>query len=129
PFSYHELEDSLELETELTPMHNVKMLPSKVNMRIGVEQLTQKTVEVPVTPVNVPEGLTLRTFPRRVKVTFQTVISEYEPTTSNDFTVEADYSSVVPGTESIKPVITRYPSSARHMSLSPRVVEFIIEQQ
>jgi len=54
--TYHELTDSLSFQSELQKYMNVKAVPNRVKVKIFVEQLTEKTLEVPVNAINVPEG-------------------------------------------------------------------------
>lgn len=125
--SYHELTDSIHFKTELRSMLNVKPVPEQVEVHVNVEQLTEKSLEVPIETINVPEGKVLRTFPTKVKVTFQTVLSYYKHVNPNNFIIQVNYNDVAnSNTSQIKPNVMA-PSIIKHMRISPEVVEYLIE--
>ena len=126
--SYHDLTDSLSFQADLRSLTNVKAIPSKVDVKVLVEQLTEKTLEVPVDGVNVPEGKNLRFFPAKVKVTFQTVLSYYKYVTANNFIIQVDYADILhhSGT-SIKPTVLA-PSIIKHLRMSPQEVDYLVEE-
>lgn len=125
--SYHELTDSIKFTSELLSLQNVKAVPERVEAHITVEQLTEKTLEVPVETINVPEGKLLRTFPAKLKATFQTVLSYYKHVTPNNFIIQVDYNDIVnnPSTQ-VKPKIMA-PSIIKHLRTNPEMVEYLLE--
>lgn len=130
PISYHELDESITFDTEMWRPRNVKFVPEKVTVTINVARLTEKTIEVPITPVNVPKGKIVRTFPSKVKVTFQTVMQEFEKIQPEEFTVIVDYDSLnADDMERCEPVATRYPSNIKHMGIWPREIEYLVEDE
>jgi YbbR domain-containing protein len=52
--TYHDITDSISFQSELQNYVNVKAVPNKVKVKVFVEQLTEKTLEVPVNAINVP---------------------------------------------------------------------------
>lgn len=130
PVSYQELTDTLKVETELAHMSNVKTIPNKVNMEICVSQLTQKSLEVPIVPINVPEGKILRTFPAKVTVTFQTVLANYNRIKAEDFLIQVDYSEVQQSADShCTPKLIGHPRSIKHVGLWPKEIDYLIEDK
>lgn len=127
PVSYHELTDSMRFTSELIPIQYVKALPEQVEVHVTVEQLTEKTLEVPVETINVPEGKVLRTFPAKVKATFQTVLSYYKHVNPNNFIIQVDYNDIVNNpTSYVKPKILA-PSIIKHLRTNPEMVEYLLE--
>ena len=127
--TYHELTDSLSFQSELQKYMNVKAVPNRVKVKIFVEQLTEKTLEVPVNAINVPEGKVLRTFPAKVKVTFQTILSYYKNVNPNNFIIQVDYNDIVKNPSSpAKPTVLA-PSIIKHMRISPKEVDYLLEDE
>ena len=125
----HELTDSLSFQSELQKYMNVKAVPNRVKVKIFVEQLTEKTLEVPVNAINVPEGKVLRTFPAKVKVTFQTILSYYKNVNPNNFIIQVDYNDIVKNPSSpAKPTVLA-PSIIKHMRISPKEVDYLLEDE
>lgn len=130
PISYHELTESVTFDTEMTRPRNVKFVPEKVKVTINVSQLTEKTVEVPITTVNVPNGKIMRTFPSKVKVTFQAALADFEKIKAEEFTIHADYNNIgSDGNELCTPIVVRYPSNIKHMGIWPKEVEYLVEDE
>lgn len=62
------ISDTLVKFLSLKKISGVKMVPDKVKVVFHVDVLTEKVIEVPITSVNMPNGLLLRTFPGHVAV-------------------------------------------------------------
>lgn len=128
PVSYHELDDSITTQVELSDVPYIKAIPNNVDLHIFVEQLTEKSLEVPVSTINVPEGKILRTFPSKVKVTFQTVLSYYKSVNPNNFIIQIDYNDIIQtgSTHAVPTVLA--PSIIKHLRISPKEVDFLLEE-
>lgn len=130
PISYHELSEDITFDTEMTRPRNVKFVPEKVKVTINVSQLTEKTLEVPITAVNVPEGKIMRTFPSKVKVTFQASLADFDKIKAEEFTIHADYETIrSAGSDRCEPIVVRYPSNIKHMGVWPKEVEYLVEDE
>lgn len=130
PISYHELSEDITFDTEMTRPRNVKFVPEKVAVTINVSQLTEKTIEVPITAVNVPEGKIMRTFPSKVKVTFQASLADFDKIRAEEFTIHADFNNISSdGNELCTPIVVRYPSNIKHMGIWPQEVEYLVEDE
>lgn len=128
PVSYHELDDSITKQVELNDLQYVKAIPNNVSLHIYVEQLTEKSLEVPVSTINVPKGKVLRTFPSKVKVTFQTVLSYYKSVNPNNFIIQIDYNDILQsGSTHAVPTILA-PSIIKHLRISPKEIDFLLEE-
>ena len=127
--TYHDITDSISFQSELQNYVNVKAVPNKVKVKVFVEQLTEKTLEVPVNAINVPEGKVLRTFPAKVKVTFQTVLSYYKNVNPNNFIIQVDYNDIVKNPSSpAKPTVLA-PTIIKHLRISPKEVDYLLEDE
>ena len=56
----------------------------EVQMTVLSQQYTEKSLEIPITGVNFPDYLVLKSFPSRASVTFWVKMSEYDLVTASD---------------------------------------------
>ena len=111
-------------------MKGVRFTPSQNDVTFLVDVYSEKTVEVPVIGVNFPSDKVLRTFPSKVHVTFQIGLSRFKNVTADDFEVVVDYNDLFDGNgEKCLPKLVRFPSGVHHIRISPKDVDYIIEQK
>ncbi len=78
-------------------LHNIKGIDldkRRVVLTVPVEPFTEKNLTVPVTGINFPDSLRLRTFPGLVDVSFFVGISKYNFIQSEDFEAFVDYNDL-----------------------------------
>jgi len=142
--------DSIDIiETEVLKLDNlndsfskevVLQLPKSLNgtsfannvVRISgkVVKFSEQVIEVPVTVINLPEDVKVRTFPEIVEVRCQGTLEHLKELEAADFVVEADYSKVseVTGNRlSIK--LESYPRTLNNAMISINEVEFILRRE
>lgn len=113
----------------LIPHDQVELSDKKVLVEIPVEQYTEKTVSVPVIPVNVPDSLMMKTFPAHVQITFRVIVSAYEKIQANDFLVWADYKNAENSkNRKIKPQLHGIPPQIENPRIHPEVIDFLLEK-
>ncbi|MBO7588467.1 MAG: hypothetical protein J6T18_03465 [Bacteroidaceae bacterium] len=86
--------DTIKLNTTLKPLPDVITETSEVHMTVVSQQFTEKSIEVPVTGINFPDGVTLRAFPSRVPLIFWVKMADFGQVTANDFRVVIDYNDI-----------------------------------
>ncbi len=77
PIVKRNLSETTEFEVPLTPIPGVKIVPSKVKVRIVVDPLVKKDALATVRPVNVPVGMSLLLFPAAVPVSYYVPMSHF----------------------------------------------------
>lgn len=86
--------DTVVKTVKLKAMTGVKIVPDRVRVTLFPDILTEETVDVPITAINKPAGLTIRTFPQRVKVHFTVGARMFRNIKPGDFQVVVDYKEV-----------------------------------
>lgn len=105
-----------------------KFEPQNVLMTADVDQITEKTVEVPVKWVNFPATKALRTFPSRVKITFQVGMSMYKRITKDDFVVVVNYDDVLKSEGGkLHLSLKSLPAGVSHVRLNPENIDYLVE--
>lgn len=120
--------DTITLQTEIEPVPGVIFDASQVSMTIISEQYTEKTLEIPVSGVNFPDGVQLRSFPRNISVSAWVRMSEYENISARDFRVVVDYNEIAGQDSPHAPLhIFTQPASVRNVHMQPRSVDYLLE--
>lgn len=121
--------DTIHRKVKLQPIPKVKIVPSEVTMTLCPDIMTEAVVYVPVVPINVPENMTLRTFPAQVQVKYVVGASQYNHVDTAAFAVVADYKSTENGTAPKCAIrLTKNPIQARNPVLLSTQVDYLIEQ-
>lgn len=120
--------DSTSMTLALKPVPGVLFDTEKVEATFIAQQYTEKSFEVPVTGVNFPRHLTLKSFPSKVVVSAWVKMSEYDKVGPNDFQVVVDYNEIA-GREGSKAVLRIFsqPANVRNVKLQARTVDYLIE--
>ena len=101
----------------------------EVNMTVLSQQYTEKSLEVPITGVNFPEYVSLKSFPARAVLTVWVKMSEYDRVTAADFQVVVDYNDIA-GSDASKARLRIYsqPANVRNVRLQTRTVDYLMER-
>ena len=111
-------------------MKGLKCVPSKVRISIYPDVLTEESVEVPITALNMPEGKVLRTFPARVKVSFTVGASLFRTVTPDKFRVVVDYNELqADPSEKCTLKIASVPHGIRNARTEIQQVDYLLEEQ
>ena len=101
----------------------------QVQMTIFSQQYTEKSLEIPVTGVNFPEYIHLKSFPAKAVVTVWVKMSEYDKVTAADFQVVVDYNDIF-GSDASNARLRIYsqPANVRNVRLQTRTVDYLMER-
>lgn len=122
-------EDTVKQAVRLKSIRGVKFVPSVVTMGLYPDVLTEGTVEVPVTAVNMPEGKVLRTFPAKVTVHFVVGTKLFRTVRPEQFRVTADYNDIAKNPAKCPVRLKSFPKSVRNVRLEVSQVDYLMEQQ
>jgi len=126
PFNHTGLNSKQTFKVEMGKIKGAKIVPDKISVTFDVDRMTEKSVEVPITPINVPEGKSLITFPGKVTVKFQVGMNMYNSINASHFSVVIDYNDIPYATEKhLAPKLRSYPQGVYHLQISPQEVEFL----
>jgi YbbR domain-containing protein len=117
------------LATRHNTLKNINTFPSSVEVKIPVEEFTEKTIEVALKVINNREYQEVKIYPKKVKITFQVPLSSYPMVNESymDVVVDLDEWKQL-GHETLRVKITRFPDFCKLVKVSPSKVDFIIER-
>ncbi|GIV33093.1 MAG: hypothetical protein KatS3mg031_0628 [Chitinophagales bacterium] len=118
-----------ELPLQRPSIEAIVLEPDRVRYVIVVEEYTEKTLELPIRPINVPKGTEVTIFPRNVRVVFKVGLNNYEKAIPELFTAEVDLAGIEwTKTKYLLVNISRYPPFIKNLDYSPKSVEFIVHK-
>lgn len=127
--NFHDVNDTITKIVNLKKILGAKAVPSTVKMTLYTDIMTEAETMVPITPVNVPDGMMLRMFPSQVSVRYVVGASQYKSINEADFKVEADYNSTDGGqTNKCQLRLVRSPRLVRNPTLSISETDYLVEQ-
>lgn len=122
------IKESTTHNVELQPITGARIEPATVTMSLIAEQMTEVTVNVPVKPINVPEGKMLKTFPARVDVKVTVGLARVAQMKPELFNVVADYDDLpTDSNEKIKIKIITQPRGIVRAHLKISAVDYVLE--
>ena len=130
PFNYRNLQDTIHQNVRLQKIRGVKLVPSAVRLSVYPDVLTEESIEVPVSAVNMPAGMVLRTFPSRVTVRFTIGASQFRMIRPEQFNVVVDYQTLAENpSDKCTLQLRSVPSSVSKAKLELDKVDYLLEQQ
>lgn len=130
PIDLKNLSDTTIVRTKPAAVESFRYQENEIKVSFFVEMFTEKTMNLPVTIVNGPENIHVRTFPAVVKATFNIGMSQFNNMSENDLKIYIDYKELK-NTKGAKIPLqvennTGYISNVR---ILPAEVEFLLEEK
>lgn len=130
PTRFEQLSDTTTERVPLQKVRGAKFIPDYNDITLMVDIYSEKTLEVPVHGINFPPDKVLRTFPSKVKVTFQVGLTHFKRVTADDFFIAVSYEELLNNKGSkCTPHLKAMPKTINHPRISPTEVDYIIERQ
>ena len=123
-------DDTVTRTVRLKPIHGAKIVPETVRITLYPDILTEGSLEVPITTINKPAGLVIRTFPQRVKVKFTVGANVFRLVRPSDFSVVVDFKEIAAHpSDKCRLYLRSHSRFATSASLDMTQVDYLIEQQ
>ncbi|MBG6234567.1 YbbR domain-containing protein [Pedobacter sp. CAN_A7] len=114
---------------EHSDLKNINIFPASVEVRIPVDEFTEKTLEVPLKIINNKAYHNVKLYPKKVKLTFLVALSSYKQV-NEDFieaVVDLNEWKQLHHTQLVV-TLTRFPEYCKLIKIEPSKVDFIIEK-
>ena len=130
PFNYRNLQDTIRQAVKIRKIRGVKIVPPTVRLSVYPDVLTEEAIDVPITAINMPPGMVLRTFPSKVTVRFTIGASLFRTIKPNLFKVVVDYEELAANpSDKCTLQLRSVPRSVSKASLEIERVDYLLEQQ
>ena len=124
------LNDTSFHRCKLKPIKLIRFSTNHTKVGIFVEPFTERKVQIPVTAINCPGHISIRTFPAFVNATYSVGLSQFNTLSPNDIQVYLDYNDLKLSRQSKQ--MLKIKNNASHISnirILPSEVEFILEEK
>lgn len=113
-----------------SPNKNEDILYSKdqVNIKGSVEQFTEGTLKVPISIINVPDGLKVKYFPKNINVIYYTSLKNFNDITVKDFKVICDFNHISNNQSFLLPELIKITDKVKTAKINQQHIEFILEE-
>ena len=101
---------------------------SRVNCSIELEKYTEVQLSIPVEVINLPDSLSIQTFPARIKLTCTVGLSKYDRLDNNQFRAVVDYTDVGERRKELDVSIQNLPVYLLSYDYYPKSVEYLISR-
>ena len=109
---------------------NVNIFPSTIEVKLPVDEFTEKTLEVPLKVLNNSEYYNVKLYPKKVKITFMVALSSYQQVNEDFIEAAVDLNEwKLQKHDQLSVKLTRFPDYCKKVKLVPEKVDFIIEKQ
>lgn len=108
---------------------NVNIYPGNVEVRLPVDEFTEKTLEVPLKIINNSDYYNIRLYPKKVKVTFMVALSSYQQVNEDFVEASVDINEwKFMKHDQLTVKLTRFPDYCKLVRVTPGKVDFIIDK-
>jgi len=112
-----------------TTLKNVSIFPGSVEVRLPVDEFTEKTVELPLKIINNNEYYNIKLYPKKIKITFMVALSSYQQVNEDFIEAFVDVNEwKLQKHDQFTVKLGRFPDYCRVVRLSPEKIDFIIEK-
>lgn len=127
-----DVHSNLNVQTQLLlPDDTVKFVENiaEVNVVAEVDKFTEGVFEVPFIVDNLPDDISLSTFPKTVKVSFKVGLSDFNKINENSFTIRCDYEfSFQNNLTYLIPRLDSKPNLVKQVKIAPGKIDFLIQK-
>jgi YbbR domain-containing protein len=124
------ISESIEATLKITESTNaIKFKVKEVTIYGEVDQFTEGKLEVPFRIINMPDSVSVNTFPTTLKVVFQVGLNNFNKVNSSSFKIVCDYQqSINNNLNYLIPRVVFKPDFVTSVKLTPAKVEFLIQR-
>lgn len=124
-----DLEENQEGQVNVanTEGFNIQVEPTVLNYQIKVDQWTEKTLSLPIVPINLPDSLIVFLFPKMAELKFQLPLGQYELLKQKQFSLVADFNETpLLKSKKIKLKLQTGEKQIRNIRIEPSIVEYVV---
>lgn len=94
-----------------------------------VDKFTEGKLNIPLRVTNLPQGYSVKLFPKEVTVTYTANISDFNTITTNDFLIVCDYNDVAnTGASFFIPKLGKLPKKVKTYRIDNKKINFLIKK-
>ena len=133
-YAYTEKEDFVNLGKTSTyslsfpKMAGVKAIPETVKLTANVDYYTEQTIKVPVTGLNFPAGVSLKTFPAEVSIKYRVGAANSRNIKTENFVLTATYEELLENpNQKYRLQLKVLPFGVSNVRIFPQEIDYLLE--
>ncbi len=128
PMHFKSVNKTITEEVSLPEQGNITIEAPQVVLTVPVEQYTEDRCEVPVEIINLPDSLSVKTFPSKVVISYLVALNQFQKVNTDNFLSVVDYNELNPGTQKVAVKIEKSPDNIISFKYQPHELEYLIEK-
>jgi hypothetical protein len=130
PLNVNNLSDTVTRICILEKQPGVTYSQKKVRIIIPVDKYTQAERFLPVVAANLPDSLSIKTFPERIKISYNVTLSNYEKIDTERIMPHVNYNDILHNpTIKLRVYLVDTPDQIDAIKFSPEKVEYLLTRQ
>ncbi len=131
PLNISGIADTTKKVCNVERISGISYSQRKINITIPVDSYTQAEYELPVTAINLPDSLLIKTFPQRVRITYNITLSQYEKIKPKQIQPCIDYNDIQqnPASGFVRLFLVDTPQIISSLKFSPEKVEYLLTRK
>lgn len=113
---------------DTSDLAKITLYTKKVNYQLNVEKFTEGRVEIPIDLINVPEGLNVVIFPKKILLFYQVNLEDFSSILPADFRVVCDFKELEGNQDFLIPKVIKKPDNVTNVRLNEKKIQFIIRK-
>jgi hypothetical protein len=116
-------------KVKLRRLNDLEYGTTRVNCTIELEKFTEVQLSIPIEVINLPDSLTLQTFPARIKLTCNVGLSKYDRMNNNLIRAVVDYAAKDERDRELLVSLQNIPVYLLSYEYYPKSVEYLISRK
>jgi YbbR domain-containing protein len=127
-----DISDDIDLELNLLKNDSLKRVSysqATVKAVAKVDKFTEGKLTVPLQVQNLPQGYSIKLFPKEITITYTANVSDFNNITKSDFVAYCDYEEVKNGEVSFFiPKLAKFPKTVKKYRIENNKINFLIKK-
>lgn len=129
PIRLEKINDNVSLSTQPNIDDNrIELIQKNILVSIEVEKFTEAKTTIPLYYSHKPKGISIKTFPHEVEVTYLVGLSEYGDVSAEDFKAVIDLDQLKASPTKLHVKLEQTPQQVSISRIEPSSVEYIIKK-
>ncbi len=128
---FKDVQNTIRTRVAMSQSHfkNVSIFPASVEVKVPVDEFTEKTMEVPLKIINNKEYHQVKLYPKKVTITFLVALSSYNKVNEDEIDAVVDMQDwKLAKHQQLQVKLNHFPEYCKPIKIVPSKVDFIIEK-
>ena len=122
------LKSNFKKEINIKRVKGINFDKQKVEVEINIEQITEKSLKIPISIINIPDSIEMQAYPEFITVNFTVGFSKFDIINSDYFSAQIDYNKIDLNNKYANIHLIRYPKEISNIRYMPKKAEYLINK-